>query len=330
MWNVVALACGASIGTTAFKAHSKVHSALPQNFQFSRNFSVPWESLARDRFNRVSWAHHGFAPRPVLRDKVDTRDQRAHDARIAACKEQPGAAQRAQCYRARSNLAIMSRINARLRTSMARSLGSLRNPRSKKHGARLVYVDLGAREPNSSILTFVRDYPHGDIFDELVAFEADARFAPLYASSNPLGAASAQPITLVPGAVATFEGECFFSRNSSLRAHMSPSGDFVANADPRKAQANFMEPARCLDFPKWLRANVAPRDLVVVKMDLEGTEFELVPQLLRDGDTLRLIDELFIECHHLETWSNGPHRYAECLEMYRALQDAGVWTHEWF
>ena len=59
------------------------------------------------------------------------------------------------------------------------------------------------------------------------------------------------------------------------------------------------------------------------------SEFELIPHLLRRPSTLRLIDELFIECHHKETWSNGPHRRSECVQMARNLQAAGVWTHEW-
>ena len=177
-------------------------------------------------------------------------------------------------------------------------------------------AQMPCREPNSSTAGFVNTYPRGKDF-ELVAFEGDARFAPMYRQQAPL-AGSTQTIRLVPELVSTFDGPCYFSTASSTGAHMS-----------RTSEAG-MEAARCFDFTRWLRENVSPRDLVVVKMDVEGVEFDLVPQLLRDGATLRLIDELFIECHHLETWGNGPHRYAECLQMYRALQDAGVWTHEWF
>ena len=44
----------------------------------------------------------------------------------------------------------------------------------------------------------------------------------------------------------------------------------------------------------------------------------------------RLIDEMMIECHHKETYEQGPHEYKECVDMFRRLQAAGIWMHEWF
>ena len=67
-----------------------------------------------------------------------------------------------------------------------------------------------------------------------------------------------------------------------------------------------------------------------MKMDIERAEFAILAALLHEPSVLRLIDELFVECHHLETWDNGPHLRRECLALYDKLQAAGVWTHDWY
>ena len=87
---------------------------------------------------------------------------------------------------------------------------------------------------------------------------------------------------------------------------------------------------RCVDLLKWLQHHVKPQDLVVMKMDVERAEFDIVPALLANPMTARLIDELMLECHHQETWDAGPHKYRECVEMFHSMQAAGIWMHEWF
>ena len=50
------------------------------------------------------------------------------------------------------------------------------------------------------------------------------------------------------------------------------------------------------DFLKH-RLHLEPSDAVVVKMDVEGHEYDIVETLLQDG-TAGLIDELFLEVHY--------------------------------
>ena len=56
----------------------------------------------------------------------------------------------------------------------------------------------------------------------------------------------------------------------------------------------------------------------------------MIPHLLQHGDALRLIDEMYIECHHVETWGHRGHTYKECLELYRDFCADGLFVHEWF
>jgi|TARA_B110000196_G_scaffold203120_1_gene173999 hypothetical protein len=156
-------------------------------------------------------------------------------------------------------------------------------------------------------------YPHGEAFATF-AFEGD----PSRAAAWQYPRVVALNATFVPAAVSTFDGDGHFGA-SGLGASLGATAD--------KAH---QQPTRVIDFARWLEEKVRHDDWVVCKLDVEKSEFELIPHLLRRPSTLRLIDELFIECHHKETWSNGPHRRSECVQMARNLQAAGVWTHEWF
>ena len=84
-----------------------------------------------------------------------------------------------------------------------------------------------------------------------------------------------------------------------------------------------------LDFALWLSAHVKPQDFVVVKMDIEGMEFELLPHLIQRG-VAPLIDELFVECHCVESFNHRCGRkYRECIDLHRRSYAAGIWMHDW-
>ena len=62
-----------------------------------------------------------------------------------------------------------------------------------------------------------------------------------------------------------------------------------------------------IDIADWLRRTVRPDDFVVVKMDIEGAEYDVVPHLLREK-VADLIDELFLEIHtETNTCCKPPH-----------------------
>lgn len=178
-----------------------------------------------------------------------------------------------------------------------------------RHAKRRIYLDMGARSPGSSIAQFRDTYPDGTLF-ETFAFEADPSFASMYVGMP--------NVTFISAAVSTFDGPCHFSKVSSVSAHMS-----------RRASVQ-TRPITCIDIVRWLKDNIPADALTVAKVDIERAEFDIVPHLLREDATLRLIDEVYIECHHVETWGHRGHSYRECLEMYKAMRSAGVVVHEWF
>jgi FkbM family methyltransferase len=52
----------------------------------------------------------------------------------------------------------------------------------------------------------------------------------------------------------------------------------------------------CMDFSAWLAAEFKPEDEVVVKMNIEGAEYDVLEKCVKDG-TVALMKELHIQWH---------------------------------
>jgi FkbM family methyltransferase len=56
-----------------------------------------------------------------------------------------------------------------------------------------------------------------------------------------------------------------------------------------------------INFPRWLGDLVKPTDYTVVKMDVEGAEFDILPVMIQTG-VIELVDELYLEFHMPKKW----------------------------
>ena len=68
------------------------------------------------------------------------------------------------------------------------------------------------------------------------------------------------------------------------------------------------------DLTGWLKRNFEETDYILVKLDVEGAEFDIVERL-RDHGALALVDVLALECHG---WSGN------CTQLVNTVRDAGV------
>ncbi|XLU30099.1 hypothetical protein S245_066165 [Arachis hypogaea] len=90
------------------------------------------------------------------------------------------------------------------------------------------------------------------------------------------------------------------------------------------------------DFAAWLKNTVSKNDFVVVKMDVEGTKFDLIPRLFETG-AICLVDEIFLECHYNRWQRCCPGQrsakygktYDQCLQLFNSLRQSGVLVHQW-
>jgi FkbM family methyltransferase len=54
-----------------------------------------------------------------------------------------------------------------------------------------------------------------------------------------------------------------------------------------------------IDFGQWLKKNFNKTDVVYVKFDIEGAEYPVLEQMLKDG-TMELVDRFYIEFHGVQ------------------------------
>lgn len=203
---------------------------------------------------------------------------------------------------------------------------------------RHIYIDVGARSYGSSIGSwFVKKYPKQNQDFFIYAVEADISFARDYVKRKNVQllayAAWVKNESLVFGANPenrAAEGEFGMGRIQSRSAMENPNNDLSLPS------AKDFQTVQGFDFAEWLLRTVSVDDFVVLKMDVEGTEFDLLPRMLETG-AICLVDEIFLECHYNRWQRTSPNRtskykrtYSECLSLFQTLRSNGVLVHQWW
>ncbi|KAG6595571.1 hypothetical protein SDJN03_12124, partial [Cucurbita argyrosperma subsp. sororia] len=203
---------------------------------------------------------------------------------------------------------------------------------SFKH--RYVYVDVGARSYGSSIGSwFKKQYPKQNKTFEVYAIEADQTFHEQYSSKK--------GVTLLPYAAWVRNETLFFEINKDPGKEKEEKGTRgMGRIQPVRSSGHFdgeVNQIQGFDFANWLKNTVSEKDFVVLKMDVEGTEFELIPKLFETG-AICLIDEMFLECHYNRWQRCCPGQrstkyektYSQCIELVSSLRQSGVLVHQWW
>ncbi|KAL3826174.1 hypothetical protein ACJIZ3_022203 [Penstemon smallii] len=201
--------------------------------------------------------------------------------------------------------------------------------------SRYVYVDVGARSYGSSIVSwFKKQYPKQNKTFEIYAIEADKTFHDQYKYKK--------GVTLLPYAAWVKNETLFFEINEDPGHKSVEKGRGMGRIQPVQnsngsTSSGNVDEIKGFDFANWLKNTVSERDYVVMKMDVEGTEFDLIPRLFKTG-AICLIDELFLECHYNrwqkccpgERTTKYQKTYGQCLNLFTSLRKSGVLVHQWW
>lgn len=199
---------------------------------------------------------------------------------------------------------------------------------------RYVYIDVGARSYGSSIGSWFRkQYPKQNKTFEVYAIEADKAFHNEYKMKK--------RIKLLPYAAWVRNETLLFEINHDPgKSDVDDKGRgmgrirHVSGAGGNGGEVNEIQG---FDFAEWLKNTVSEKDFVVMKMDVEGTEFDLIPRLFETG-AICLIDEIFLECHYNRWQRCCPGErspkysktYGQCLDLFTSLRQSGVLVHQWW
>ncbi|KAK4359246.1 hypothetical protein RND71_021475 [Anisodus tanguticus] len=198
---------------------------------------------------------------------------------------------------------------------------------------RYVYVDVGSRSYGSSIVSwFKKQYPKQNKTFEIYAVEADKTFHGQYKEKK--------GVTLLPYAAWVRNETLSFEINQDPGHKDVQKGRGMGRIQPVESSgkaASEVDVIQGFDFAEWLKNAVTEKDYVVMKMDVEGTEFDLIPRLIETG-AICLIDEVFLECHYNrwqkccpgERSSKYQNTYGQCLDLLTSLRESGVLVHQWW
>lgn len=73
---------------------------------------------------------------------------------------------------------------------------------------------------------------------------------------------------------------------------------------------------KCMDFSKWLGNNFDINDYIILKMDIEGAEYEVIPKMIKDS-TIDLVDIIYLEWHSSRTQDV---KYQKAIEISKELK----------
>jgi len=163
-----------------------------------------------------------------------------------------------------------------------------------EQGGRLIFLDLGARSYDTSTLRFRTMYPEGPQF-EVFAVDPDNTYSDGFEK----------------------EGATFLNFAADVK---NGTGYLTDRSGGGGVSEQGTIPTKLLDIGDWLERNVAPEDLLVCKMDVEGNEFKIFADWKARG-LATLVDEIFVECH-------GSYE-TKCRKLLVDMLEAGMWSHEW-
>jgi len=171
-----------------------------------------------------------------------------------------------------------------------------------------IYLDLGGHHPKTSYTEFVKSYPNFHSFDQYHIWEANPEFHPHWNHMK--------HVVLHKEAVGIqSRDEVFLFRGQTGKlVSYSRSGRHHKNAT-----------VHVIDFSIWLEQNIQWTDYCVLKIDIEGTEFELIRHLIHQ-ETIYLIDELFVEQHELD---QSDRKWMNQLNLVAMLRYLGIRAHGW-
>ena len=152
-------------------------------------------------------------------------------------------------------------------------LANFVNASDKKLYKRRIYIDLGIKDFDSSLCWIMQHYPVK--FDVMHGFECQTDLTNMAALKRPID-------QCISGTAAEKHGYTTEAMMDTLNIYHNYIGldENTATSPPTRGLGQFLKDI-----------GVQEDDFVVLKMDVEGIEFELLERIMADG-THKLIDEV--------------------------------------
>lgn len=141
-------------------------------------------------------------------------------------------------------------------------------------------------------------------------------------------------ITVYHAAVSNEEGTIKFNVQSSSDRNggssRSGTGSSIMSLDEWKCKGgDFVEEVEVprINLSEWMLLNLKPEDYVILKMDIEGAEYDVLEKII-SADALNLIDRVYIEWHSHMFSNPEKYKIREQIIM-NAFQSNNIPVENW-
>ena len=149
---------------------------------------------------------------------------------------------------------------------------------------RKVFIDCGANV-GDTIELFLRNFQNSHLY-ELYAFEPNEELTSNYNYKN--------LVVINRGVWISDEIKrfCVGNKNTSTNSRIE---EFTVGRSLSKFSKTIE--IECVDFSSWLFENFKREDYIILKMDIEGSEYDVLDKMITD-ESMSLVDDLYIEFHN--------------------------------
>jgi FkbM family methyltransferase len=140
-------------------------------------------------------------------------------------------------------------------------------------------------------------------------------------------------IELVPNEFwCPIENKCIAS-NSDIGLHSNIMGSDFETPDYFKGYEHLLKrdniQVQCIDFSQFFKSKVNSGDIVILKLDCEGAEYQILNKMIQD-DTLKMVNELYVEFHlRFLTEEARNTKIYNHNELYQKIKDHGIIPKGW-
>jgi len=128
-------------------------------------------------------------------------------------------------------------------------------------------------------------------------------------------------------AVSTHDGTADFYLAQQWGENYRGASTLVLGQGKEKRNIDFSNPVNIetINFSRWIKKMFHRDDYLIVKMDIEGSEFPVLTQLVHDN-SLDYINEIFIEFHNEKKLLS---RFLRKQWLVYEIRKRGIMLHPW-
>ena len=173
---------------------------------------------------------------------------------------------------------------------------------------RKVFLDCGAHKA-TSIKKFREEYPNANDY-EIISFECNPKFKEILENVDDV----------------TFHNKAVWIEDNRLKFYLGHGASSSLIYGKTRGNLDFDNPIEVdgIDLSKWITDNLSEDDYIILKMDVEGAEYEILNKMLNDN-SIKYVNKLYIEFHGSRVFKTRE----DTKEIRNRLKEIGLKVYNW-